>query len=97
MSEENIIKYEGDYDNNKFNGRGKAVWGKASFLGGGATYNGNFKDGVMHGEGVLNWGDDEYSGQFKKNIPDGMLTKTRGSNGIKETGLFKGKFDMECT
>lgn len=54
-------KYEGPFDNGQMSGpNGKYTCAN------GDVYNGNFINGVRHGEGKYKWADgDEYVGDFK--------------------------------
>ncbi|EDN68978.1 MORN repeat protein [Beggiatoa sp. PS] len=54
--------YEGECQNGKAHGRGKAV--------GLDMYEGQFANGYPHGNGVYNWADEaRFEGQFQKGIP----------------------------
>jgi len=77
-------KYEGDCNNGKAHGTGKAI--------GVATYEGDFKNGLPDGKGKYTWENgDFYYGGWKKGMKDGKGEIHRTSNGIATliTGYWK--------
>jgi hypothetical protein len=53
---------EGEWDNDKQNGKGKEIWPD------GALYEGEYKDGKKNGHGKFSWSDGAvYVGEFKNN------------------------------
>ena len=64
--------YEGEYQNNKFNGRGIYKFKN------GDIYDGYFKDGMRHGHGIYTWGNNKakYDGEWKNGKRHGEGTMT---------------------
>ncbi len=86
-------KYEGDCNNGKAHGTGKAI--------GIATYEGEFKNGLPEGKGKYLWENgDFYYGGWKKGLKDGKGEIHRTSNGVEtlitgywKKGNYKGDFE----
>ena len=59
--------YEGEFNDNKFNGYGHYIWAKNK-----NEYKGNYLNGKFHGEGVYKWGENEYyNGEYVNGIKEG--------------------------
>ena len=59
--------YEGEFNDNKFNGYGHYIWAKN-----GHEYKGNYLNGKFHGEGLYKWGENEYyNGEYVNGIKEG--------------------------
>ena len=59
--------YEGDFNDNKFNGYGHYIWFKN-----GHEYKGNYLNGKFHGEGFYRWGKNEYyNGEYVNGVKEG--------------------------
>ena len=75
--------YEGEFHNDKINGRGYYLWQNKE------SYIGDFVDAKMHGKGVYKWPDgSQYEGDYFNNIKEG--------NGIykwKDGRVFQGSFE----
>ena len=94
--------YEGEFNDNKFNGYGHYVWFKN-----GHEYEGNYLNGKFHGEGFYRWGKNEYySGEYVNGVKEGegeisyadgkkfFVNFTNGKpNGI---GIFQDKDGNRC-
>ena len=81
--------YEGDFVDGLFEGIGTYYFKESE-----KTYQGQFRDGKIDGEGEMRWADGkEYWGQFKDGKEDGEGT-FRYANGNLYIGKFKqGKMD----
>ena len=94
--------YEGEFNDNKFNGYGHYIWFKN-----GHEYEGNYLNGKFHGEGFYRWGKNEYySGEYVNGVKEGegeisyadgkkfFVNFTNGKpNGI---GMFQDKDGNRC-
>ena len=59
--------YEGEFNDNKFNGYGHYIWAKNK-----QEYKGNYINGKYHGEGFYKWGENEYyNGEYVNGIKEG--------------------------
>ena len=59
--------YEGEFNDNKFNGYGHYIWAKNK-----NEYTGNYLNGKFHGEGRYQWGENEYyNGEYVNGIKEG--------------------------
>ena len=59
--------YEGEFNDNKFNGYGHYIWAKNK-----NEYKGNYLNGKFHGEGFYKWGENEYyNGEYVNGIKEG--------------------------
>ena len=59
--------YEGEFNDNKFNGYGHYIWFKN-----GHEYKGNYLNGKFHGEGFYRWGKNEYyNGEYVNGVKEG--------------------------
>ena len=59
--------YEGEFNDNKFNGYGHYIWAKNK-----NEYKGNYLDGKFHGDGFYQWGENEYyNGEYVNGIKEG--------------------------
>ena len=59
--------YEGEFNDNKFNGYGHYIWAKNK-----NEYKGNYLNGKFHGEGRYQWGENEYyNGEYVNGIKEG--------------------------
>ena len=59
--------YDGEFNDNKFNGYGHYIWFKN-----GHEYKGNYLNGKFHGEGFYRWGKNEYyNGEYVNGIKEG--------------------------
>jgi hypothetical protein len=75
-------KYQGQFKNGLFNGKGKIVWRD------GSVYEGEFKNGLFEGKGVFHYKNGElYAGQFKDGLAQGKGEHTY-SNGDRYQGDF---------
>ena len=75
--------YEGDFENNKFNGEGHYIWKKN-----GHEYIGQYLNGQFNGKGFYKWGNEEYyKGDYKMGIKDGQ-GEVKYPNGKKYIGPF---------
>jgi hypothetical protein len=76
-------KYEGEFENDCFEGYGIYCWGYQK------KYTGQWKNGKMHGEGVFTWKDGRvYKGSFESDKKNGKGTLT-WSDGRVWNGLWK--------
>ena len=94
--------YEGDFNDNKFNGYGHYKWFKN-----GHEYKGNYLNGKFHGEGFYQWEENEYyNGEYVNGVKEGegeisysdgkkfFVNFTNGKpNGI---GVFQDKDGNRC-
>lgn len=77
--------YEGDFQNNLFEGKGVYLWGTQK------KYVGEWKNGVMDGEGVFTWKDGrEYKGKFKKDKKEGYGVLT-----WQDGRIWKGNWKLD--
>ena len=87
-------KYEGDWKNGKFDGKGKLVILNVG------TYIGEFKNGQLHGQGIIKFSNgDEYLGQlrFGKNYGRGTYKYGLDSRvilGVNENGTFPYEWEV---
>ena len=59
--------YEGEFNENKFNGYGHYIWAKNKH-----EYKGNYLNGKFNGEGFYKWGENEYyNGEYVNGIKEG--------------------------
>ena len=59
--------YEGEFNDNKFNGYGHYIWFKNHH-----EYKGNYLNGKFHGEGFYKWGKNEYyNGEYVNGVKEG--------------------------
>lgn len=85
VQEWNGVKYEGEFKNSLFDGRGKYT--SDAFI-----YEGIWKEGKLHGQGTLTRTNGNiYIGEFKDGKKHGLGTKTL-SNGTKYVGEWKNNF-----
>ena len=71
--------YEGEFNDNKFNGYGHYIWAKNK-----NEYTGNYLNGKFHGEGRYQWGENEYyNGEYVNGIKEG-----EGELGFKDGKKF---------
>lgn len=96
------LKYEGDFANKTINGKGK--WyrqiksenNKNRIVDHYLSYDGEFKDGIPHGKGIVYYSKHNYySGEFKDGIPHGkggtmIMTKNKEYRGEFVNGLPHG-------
>ena len=83
----NPVKYEGNFTNDIFNGKGKLAFQDGSF------YQGDFKKGRIEGYGSLVYPDEEvYEGFFKDNMKHGLGKYVLGREGRE----YKGEFVQDC-
>lgn len=82
--------YEGDIEENLFNGQGKIIYNS------GITYEGDWVQGKKEGNGTMIWPDNsKYQGDFKQDIIHGYGT-FEWDNGYSYVGYFSnGLFDGE--
>ncbi len=72
ISSQNKYTYTGEFANNKFDGKGKIMYEENDIYDVYTSYEGNFSEGYMHGEGNLIFSDDSnYEGNFDKNCFEG--------------------------
>lgn len=77
----NADSYEGEYEADKFNGKGKYLWKNKT------QYIGDFKMGFMEGEGIWRSKKDSYEGQYYKNMKHGYGVYRWGNGRV-----YEGKF-----
>lgn len=81
------VKYEGNFTNDLFNGKGKLTFQDGSF------YQGDFNENRIEGYGRLAYPDDEvYEGFFKDNMKHGIGKYTLSREGLE----YKGEFVQDC-
>ena len=70
VDETKALKYRGEWEFGNFNGVGKFYFSD------GGRYEGEFKDGQMHGQGQLldKYGDIQYKGEFKEDVRQNSLS-----------------------
>eukprot|EP00435_Cladocopium_sp_Y103_P060545 s25_g22.t1 len=74
--------YNGQWLQNRMNGRGKVKWPN------GIEYDGEWKDGIREGKGKLTWADgSSYKGEFQHNCIEGKGKKT-----LPDGSWFEGQF-----
>ena len=72
ISSQNKYTYTGEFVKNKFDGKGKINYEENDIYDIYTSYEGNFSEGYMHGEGNLIFSDDSnYEGNFDKNCFEG--------------------------
>ena len=78
-------KYEGEFNNDKFNGFGTYFWKD------GTKYNGYWKNGVMSGKGtMLYFNGNKYTGNWVNNLREG-----NGSFTLKDKTVFTGNWQND--
>ena len=87
-SKDNKFNYDGDWNNDKYEGFG-------ALFNNGEKYTGDFKDGNYHGNGTLyKLNGDIFEGEFfEGKLKDGTITYKNGDSyeGQLENGIFNGK------
>lgn len=74
-----VQNYEGEYEDNKKNGKGKFVWTS------GSVYEGEWKDNTKNGRGKFTWADgDVYEGEWKQDNKNGMGKYTYANGDVYE-------------
>ena len=82
LTKSNGDSYEGEFENALFNGEGTYMWSNPRL-----KFKGQFRNGLIHGYGVLHNLHGVYEGEFKKGLMHGkgMITFY---NGDKYSGEF---------
>ena len=74
--------YEGQFDKDEINGKGKYIWNN------GEEYEGDFVKGIKHGKGIYKWPDGcKYEGDYNNGIRQG-----KGKYIWEDGRVFKGMF-----
>lgn len=75
--------YEGDMEHGMANGRGTLTWSD------GSNYCGNFKDGEIHGQGIMKYNSarEWYDGKFRS--AEGDVFEGEWNNKYKHKGIYK--------
>lgn len=83
ISYKNNDWYEGEFENDKFNGNGHYYWGNNGY-----EYYGNYLNDEIEGNGVFKYGDKAiYKGEFHNGVKDGFGELI--TNNVKIKGNFK--------
>ena len=82
LKKSNGDSYEGEFDNALFNGEGTYNWSNPRL-----KYKGQFRNGLIHGYGVLHNAHGVYEGEFRRGLMQGKGVMTF-YNGDKYSGEF---------
>lgn len=83
--------FHGQCERGKFSGKGKMVWCKKEGDRVAETYDGFYKDGLMHGQGVYTHSDkSRYMGQYRLNVREGYGVFT-----FHDGSLYEGQWKAD--
>lgn len=80
------FRYEGNFENDRFEGRGIKIHGD------GSVYEGQFSNGLENGQGTIKFVDGrEWAGKFVKGVPHGPGTLTTDTGERRNCAYYKGR------